>query len=472
MYLRVFVILGLFASPVFAAPDVIVAELFGTPFQFNNVLRWGKISAQDPITAYSVGTISCNVGTDPVSWDIATNHHPVIGTQLYRLMDGRFEQIGLSWVKHGFLALDEDLCNPGGCTAPPQGHPDFGKYLFPGCSDPYTSNLNGNQPRLGPRSEINVVTGVFGTPFLTQGELGDSVIAERLQVHDVDIDPDLNPGALYYIEGQYVTQDDRMAGTDANNVSFREVTVAETSPGVFDLTMTGNTYREQSAIEAWKLQDPSVEIETVALTSEGIFMLGSRATDLGNGEYEYEYALYNQDSHRSAGSITIPFGTGATPTGFGFHDVDYHDGDGIPFGTTYSGTDWTPTVGASSVTWATEAYASNENANALRWGTVYSFRFRSNGPPKPGTITVGLFRPGTPASFTIQGSVPDVFVPPPVLGDMNDNGVVDMPDIPLFVTLLLDPTSASPEMKTRGDMDVNLINDANDLPMFISALVP
>jgi len=464
-------LIAMMSSPVMAAPDVIVGELFGETFSFDNVRRWGKINAADPITAYSVGTISCNLGTDPVSWDISTNNHPVIGSQIYRLMDGRFEQIGLSWVKHGFLALDDDLCTPGGCMAPPDTDPNWGRYLFPGCSDPYSSALNGNQPRLGPRSEINVVNGVFGAPFLTSGQSGNTIY-KRLQIHDVDIDPDLNPGALYFIEGQYVTHDDTTAGTNHNNVSYRQVLVSESTPNTFNLTMTGPTNREQSAINAWKASDANVQIHTLTVAADGIFMLASNVVDLGGGQYEYEYALYNQDSHRSAGSISIPLGANATATDTGFHDVDYHGGDGIPFGTTYSGTDWTPTVGASDITWATTPYATNANANAVRWGTVYNFRFQSNGPPETGVVTVGLFRPGSPTSFTIPGYAPGDYTPPLVLGDMDANGVVDMPDIPLFVSLLLDPSSATMDAKTRGDMDLNLINDAVDVQMFVDALAP
>lgn len=468
-----FLIVLLAATNVMAAPDVIVAELFGETFSFDTVRRWGKLNAAHPITAYSVGTISCNLGADPVEWDISSNHHPVIGSQLYRLMDGRFEQIGLSWVKHGYLALDDDLCSPGGCTAPPSSHPDWGRFLFPGCSDPYSSNLNGSQIRLGPRSEINVVTGSFGTPFKTAGQTGDTIY-KRLQVHDVDIDPDLNPGALYYIEGQYVTFDDTAAGTNHNNASYRQVLVSENTPGIFTMMMTGSTVREQSAIYAWAANDPNVQIETIMVPSDGIFRLASNVTDLGNGEYEYEYALYNQDSHRSAGSISIPLGTGASASDLGFHDVDYHGGDGEPAGTgvTYSGTDWTPTIGANSVSWATVPFATNINANAVRWGTVYNFRFQSNGAPKPGLVTVGLFRPGSPTTFTIAADVPDDFSTPLVLGDMDANGVVDMPDVPLFVALLLDPSAATMDAKLRGDMDVNLSNDSTDVQMFIDALAP
>ena len=38
-------------------------------------------------------------------------------------------------------------------------------------------------------------------------------------------------------------------------------------------------------------------------------------------------------------------------------------------------------VGSGAITWATTAYAVNSNANALRWGTLYNFRFDADAPP-------------------------------------------------------------------------------------------
>jgi len=450
-------------------PDVIVGELFGDTSNPNQVRRWGKVGS---ITGYSVGTISCNIGDAPISWIQNSPNHPVIGGQIYRLKDGRFEQIGLTWVKHGFLALDEELCSgPGGCHAPPVGHPDWGKYLFPGCSDPYSAQLNGSQQRLGPRSEINPSTGAKPFPYAMIGISGDNIY-KRLQIADADLDPALNSGADYFVEGEYITADDATAGNQGNNVSYRELTVVETTPGVFELTMVGPTMREQSAIMAWAAADSNVAIESTTVAGDGTFMLANNVTDLGNGEFAYEYALYNRDSHRSAGAIQIPLGLNVTPSATGFHDVHYHDGDGEPFGATYSGLDWAMTTPAGFIQWSTESYATNIGANALRWGTIYNFRFVANTPPKPGLVTVGLFRPGTPSSFQIAARVPDDFIPDFVLGDMNVNGAVDMPDVPLFVALILDPDGAEADQQLRGDMNEDTIINAFDISMFVASLAP
>jgi hypothetical protein len=96
----------------------------------------------------------------------------------------------------------------------------------------------------------------------------------------------------------------------------------------------------------------------------------------------------------------VPIPAGAVVTDIGFHDVDYHSGE--PF----SGTDWTATVTGSSIVWATEPYAINQNANALRWGTLYNFRFDSPVPPVDGQATLGLFRPGVPGELAVNAVVP------------------------------------------------------------------
>ena len=34
------------------------------------------------------------------------------------------------------------------------------------------------------------------------------------------------------------------------------------------------------------------------------------------------------------------------------------------------------------MTWSTETFATNQNANAIRWGTLYNFRFDADRPPQ------------------------------------------------------------------------------------------
>jgi hypothetical protein len=364
-------------------PDVIVGMLYGSTQTGGNLTRWGTSGG---VTAYSVGTKSCNIGTCWLNWISNTNQHPVIGQNLYRLKAGRFEHIGQSWLKHGFTALTENLC--GSCNSPPNG-----SHLGVNCSDPYSAGLNGQQDRLGPKWEVNPDNGVYPYPF-TNGS-GSGNLYKRLQVRNSDLDPAQNPGALYYVEGQYVTNDDALAKMQNNNASYRRATIGA-SP--YDITLQDTTVQQQPAIRAWKVNDPLVTETNI--NAQGLMILAARATLVSGNVYHYEYALFNMNSQRSGQSFTVPIPPGTTVTNVGFHDVDYHSGE--PFGPT----DWTPTVGAASVGWATQTFTENANANALRWGTLYNFRFDADVPPGTGSITLGLFQPGTPAAVNVSTVVP------------------------------------------------------------------
>ena len=72
----------------------------------------------------AIGTDSCNNGDQPIDWfALPGNDHPVVPQNLYRMSGGannneRFEQIGQSWMKHTFLALEDFVCgtcNTSGC---------------------------------------------------------------------------------------------------------------------------------------------------------------------------------------------------------------------------------------------------------------------------------------------------------------------------------------------------------------------
>ncbi len=345
-------------------------------------------------SAFSIATTSCNVGTQELNWISSTNKHPVIAQNMYRRENGRFEQVGQSWLKHGFFALQQDLC----CECSPG--PGNGSALGIGCSVPYSASLNGGQGGLGPRFEVNAHSGVFAYPFTDQAQSGNSIY-KRLQVANTDLDPALHPSAVYYGEGHYIASDDAAAGNGNNNASYRRMTVDGFSGGGYDMSMAGMTMREDPAIAAWQAAEPSVQLEYVQVPDEGLFIVGSKATDNGDGTWHYEYAVHNLNSDASGGSFSVPLPSSATVTNIGFHDVDYHSGE--PF----SGADWTSTRSGNSVTWATETFASNPNANALRWSTLYNFRFDADVPPATGFATLGLFKPHSPNEVLAPVTTPE-----------------------------------------------------------------
>ena len=82
--------------------------------------------------------------------------------------------------------------------------------------------------------------------------------------------------------------------------------------------------------------------------------------------------------------------------------------DGTVGNAGFSSTPWTQTQAGGSLTWATETFAQNQNANAIRWGTLYNFRFDSDRPPTVANATVGFFKTGSP--ITVQVQVPSAAV--------------------------------------------------------------
>jgi hypothetical protein len=109
------------------APDIIVGEITSV----------GYFGTAGGVSAFAIGTDSCNVGTCQANWFELSSNHPVIAQNLFRLKDGRLEHIGQSWVKHGFAAIDETTCSPDCLEAPDDEH------LGVNCSDLYGSGLNG-----------------------------------------------------------------------------------------------------------------------------------------------------------------------------------------------------------------------------------------------------------------------------------------------------------------------------------------
>ena len=88
-----------------------------------------------------------------------------------------------------------------------------------------------------------------------------------------------------------------------------------------------------------------------------------------------------------------------------FHTPPQHPGwahDGTQGDAGYSSTPWSVTQAPDSITWNTETFAQNQNANAVRWGTLYNFRFDADQPPQQTNATVGFFKTGSPMMVPIQ----------------------------------------------------------------------
>lgn len=399
--------------------DVITCSLSD---QQSGPYTWG---AANGIAAYSIPTISGNAGSVDLPWIQTNSLHPVIPQNMYRLKDGRMEQIGMSWLKHGFCALQISGTCVAGCSNAPFCEP----YLSVGCTDPYSGFRNGSSgSTLGPHWQVNAWTGEFTYPPAPADQSIPAVIRRRIQIRLDDLDPALNSGASYFGEGMYVHFNDAQDGNHYNNASHRQFTVGEFTPGSAPaLTWSGSTYVMEPAVQAWQNVDPGVLRTTIDVPGEGRFLLYAAYSDNADGTWHYEYALYNMNSDRSAGEFTIPIPRGVTVTNVGFHDVDYHSGE------PYSLLDWIAELTTAEVSWSSETFKDNINANALRWGTTYNFRFDADSPPVGVVAAIGVFKPvdGAPDSVTAVTIGPDSRQV--CLGDMDGSGAVNAADLALLL---------------------------------------
>ena len=189
-----------------AGPDVIVGDCTGPQ----------NYTAVSGLDALAVGTTSCNIGNTVLNWVANTVNHPIIGGGVfkYKQVNGawRFEQLGQSWLKHAFTALQGTTCCSN-CTPNPNG-----SALGVGCSDPYTASRNGTQSGLGPKYQVNPNTGsyVASHPVPSGGNNG------RVQMDVTRLEPS-SASVRYFMDAQYVTLDDAQWNNNDNNASYREL---------------------------------------------------------------------------------------------------------------------------------------------------------------------------------------------------------------------------------------------------------
>ncbi|MFN7022899.1 MAG: hypothetical protein ACK4WH_16520, partial [Phycisphaerales bacterium] len=129
----------------------------------------------------------------------------------------------------------------------------------------------------------------------------------------------------------------------------------------------------------------------------------------------------------------------------------------------FSNAPWTMTKADGRLSFGTQAYAANVNANAIRWGTMYSIGFTANVPPTTGSATLTLFKPGAtpgaPANLTVN-DLPVPTVPPACAADFNGDGTVNPDDLSDYIGCYFSiPPCAEADVNGDGATDPDDLSD-------------
>jgi len=403
-------------------PDMITGEVgpaYGSGF--------GQFGSSGTQVGLAMGSGLCNAGSVPVDvFAMPNTNHAIIPENLYRMSGGasnndRFEQIGHSWVKHMFGAAERNDCGFG-CivTAPcPTCAPPEPTHLAVGCSDIYDATQFAVQESLSSRAWVNPFTGVFSENSRDHTGHVHTGTSHLLLVESNDLNTTLNAGATYYAEVQYLgpheyawCQTHPGECNMFNNVSYRQFNVTGTTS--FTFAPVGETVRMTPAINAWTGATVNPIEPEPGIDGRGF--IAYKVTNPSPGVWHYEYALYNMNLDRAIQSFNVPLGCGVTVNNPEFHAPLNHPGfpnDGTLGGAGLSNAAWSSTRTADALSWGSQTFAENQNANAIRWGTLYSFRFDSNQPPQATNATIGFFKTGSPVLVGIQGPTPCVASPTP-----------------------------------------------------------
>jgi hypothetical protein len=344
-----------------------------------------------------------NVGATDVPWyekfsgnfpPYNNDQHPFLVWNMYRLVNGVMEQIGISPLKHAFLTINFNCA----CS---EGH-----VLWVGCQDTYAVLNNDSVFDITPRNEVTAFSGVWkrcGSIFDPDcNGVEDSPpprngpMDRRMAVATSDLGV---PGAVYYMDSWYIVRDD----TNIFNQGWRTIT-PHVVGNTWLFTPLGNM-NIGTVLDQWvNPGNPGPNAQSVPIvTSLGHLRLVMKAFDLGGGQWRYEYGLQNYDFDPRIKSFSVPLPPGVTVTNPGFHDPDQD-----------AGNNWTATIGSGAITWTAPT-----DAAAQDYDSLFNFRFTVNASPtaaggtvvkmkvqeaKIWTLSEAIVGPGTPTAS--RSSVP------------------------------------------------------------------
>ena len=310
--------------------------------------------------------------------------HPFLVWNMYREIDGRFEQIGVSGVKHAFLTINSS------CTI----NCGDSHILWPGCEDIYGMGNNDSGSSLGPREGIEAYPGLWEQQCSffdqdcnnSQDNSSNGTDENRMVVADANLG---DSSASYYISAWYVIRDDINI---YNTMGYKPYAVSG-SAGNWSLSPT-------ASLTTGPASDQYVSPDTIDLVAgtasqrilqagEGHLTVAVKVNALAGGLYRYNYMIENFDYDPQVQSVSVPLSQFSALSDFVFVDTDEN-----------ASNDWNMTHTGDMLTLTSPA------GNELDWGILYSFSFTTDAEPTAGDVTlVGLENGGS--SFNSAVIVPN-----------------------------------------------------------------
>ena len=367
--------------------------------------------------AFSGGTESCNVGAINIDWRAKPDvRHPVIGQGLFRLTNytrnavayTRMEMLSASWLKQGFLALNDPSCHAGG--TPACVNPGTGSLLGLNCTDIYGASLNASQSTTSTggirvRSEVNPLTGGIINGGVWPTMVFPDAFTGRVNCLESDLSLTNFPGAQFFFEGFYITAGTGGTATTPgtggdlnlyNQIGSRRGTLTFGTSWTFSPNAEGLIYGV--ILDRWVTLSGATSTTALPRT-EGDAIIAVKATNLNNGFWHYEYAVYNFSVHRKIREFAIPLIEGSTIQNIEFRDVD---ADGT--------NQWSGAASGPFMVFSTPSVG----GNPLKWCEMYNFSFDANiAPGGNNSLRLGLNDAAAPSD--IYGNLSS---PPPGLADM------------------------------------------------------
>jgi hypothetical protein len=307
------------------------------------------------------------------------DQHPFLVWNVYRILDGRFEQLAASGVKHAFLTTNVN-CDLNCFNS---------HILWPGCEDTYAVSNNDSSWHQGPPEEIQASLGLwescgsFFDPGCGGSQTGFSGSwNNRLLVEPAELD--YGPaGAQYFLDSWYVIQYDIDIW---NTMGYHRITPNQGGSGGYTFNPLG-PFTQGPPLNEWVPEnntDPMADHQVIEVEStspelpypnnmpQGHVRVLVKVEERPEGDYLYRYAVMNFDLDRGISGFRIPAA-------------------GVDLSEIWMG--GPPDVldapwGNSMVNGKLE-FAAPEGA-ILPWFTLYNFEFVANTAPVESTLNLDL----------------------------------------------------------------------------------